>query len=522
MPKRNDFRKKYNLEYLVKERTTELIDANNLLELEISYRERMQTERVEQLTKYLTLEAELSKSNKLIADIIKDMPDGFYVLDNRWQFMFVNKKAEELLLKTREELLGQVFWNVRPQAKGTLLELNFEKARNNRVPITFDFRNSLQGDTWYQITVFPCQFGLSVYYKDITEKKLSREKLKESQEETVSILESMTDCFFAIDREWRFTYINRAGEKFFGKSRDELLDRKITELIFNEISLLNYREVMKKRMSVSFEVISKTLDGKWIEENVYPTENGGLTCYFREITNRKKADYEIARLERLNLVGLMSAGIAHEIRNPMFVVRGYLQLLCAKPAYVDQKSTFDLMIAELDRANAIITEFLALAQMKQTELKSQNLNNIINSLYPLLEADAFTQNKQITFIQGEIPNLKLNGNEISQLVLNLVRNGLESMSERGYLFIRSCVEGDKVVLSIEDEGSGISQENLNKLGTPFFTTKDTGTGLGLATSYKIAESHNAKIHIDSSSSGTTFCIFFPIPEKEKGQDGMIA
>jgi len=143
-------------------------------------------------------------------------------------------------------------------------------------------------------------------------------------------------------------------------------------------------------------------------------------------------------------------------------------------------------------------------------LKSQNLNDILNNLYPLLEADAFTQNKQISFIQGKIPNLNLNQKEVSQLVINLARNGLEAMGERGLLTITSYVEVDKVVLAIEDEGCGISTENLNRLGTPFFTTKDNGTGLGLVTCYNIAKSHNAKIRVNSSSSGTTFLILFPI------------
>ena len=111
-----------------------------------------------------------------------------------------------------------------------------------------------------------------------------------------------------------------------------------------------------------------------------------------------------------------------------------------------------------------------------------------------------------------MPNLELNGNQITQLILNLTRNGLESMQERGCLIVKSYVGDGKVVLAIEDEGCGIPPENLRKVGTPFFTTKDFGTGLGLATCYKIAESHNAKIDIDSSSRGTTFFISFPIPE----------
>ena len=221
----------------------------------------------------------------------------------------------------------------------------------------------------------------------------------------------------------------------------------------------------------------------------------------------------MAHLDRLNLVGQMAAGIGHEIRNPMTTVRGYLQLFGEKPECAARKPTFDLMISELDRANAIITEFLSLAQTKPTELKSQDLNVILNNLYPLIQADTFTQNKQICFILGEIPNLKLNGNEITQLVLNLTRNGLEAMWERGCLNVKSYVEDGQVVLAIADEGVGIPPENIRKLGTPFFTTKDSGTGLGLATCYKIAESHNAKIHVDSSSRGTTFFVFFPIPNE---------
>ena len=220
---------------------------------------------------------------------------------------------------------------------------------------------------------------------------------------------------------------------------------------------------------------------------------------------------KMARQDRLNLMGQMAAGIGHEIRNPMTTVRGYLQLLGMKPEYADRKPTFALMISELDRANAIITEFLSLAQTKRTEQKCRDLNDLLSNIYPLIEADALTQNKQISFIPGEIPNVELNGNEITQLVLNLARNGLEAMLERGCLIVKSYVDDGKVVLAIADEGCGIPPENLRKLGTPFFTTKDSGTGLGLATCYNIVESHNAKMAIDSSSKGTTFYISFPIP-----------
>ncbi|MDR3586183.1 MAG: PAS domain S-box protein [Desulfosporosinus sp.] len=477
---------------------------------DVTEMKRMEKEKVEQLTKQLKLEAELSQSNQLIADIITNMPDAFYVVDNQWRFTFVNKMAEELLLKTREELLGKDGWEMIPQVKGSLVEFNFRKAKKDCLPVTFEYCSILHKDIWYQVTAYPSQHGLSVYYRDITERKSEREKLIKSQAEVASILESMTDFFCAIDRNWQITYINRAGEIAFGKTRDELLGKKMADIYkVNDTALFHYKEVMTEKRSVTFEIISEALGNKWFEISAYPTETG-MTCYFRDISGRKMAQDQMARLDRLNLVGQLAAGIAHEIRNPMTTVRGYLQLLGEKPDYVAQKSTFALMISEIDRANSIITEFLSLAQLKQTKLESQNLNDILNQLYPLLEADTFIQNKQICFNLGEIPNLELNRKEIFQLVLNLSRNGLEAMEERGCLTINSYVMNGKVVLAIVDEGSGIPQENISKVGTPFFTTKDNGTGLGLATCFKIAETHNAKIHFDSSPQGTTFLILFPI------------
>ena len=485
-----------------------LVAYNDVTEMK-----QMQMERTEQLTKNLKLEEDLSRSNQLIADIINNMQDGFYVLDNQWNFTYVNKKVEELVGKTREELINQNFWEVYPKSREDLFEL-YQQVKTEGIPTTYERFGHIQKDVWYQITVYPSRFGLSVFYRDITERRLSREKLMKAQEEKASILESMTDCFFAIDRNWQFTYINHPAEIAFGKSRDELVGKKITEVVMiDDTALLHYREVMNGKKSANFEIISEALGDKWLEVSAYPIDTG-MTCYFRDITSRKTSEKEFARLERLNLVGQLAAGIGHEIRNPMTTVRGYLQLLGEKPVYATQKSTFELMISELDRANEIITEFLSLAQTKQTNLKSQNLNDIIRNIYPLLEADTFSQNKQICFIPGEIPDLELDAKEMTQVILNLVRNGLEAMGKRGCITVRSYLEDGKVVLAIEDEGCGILPENLSKVGTPFFTTKDNGTGLGVAICYKIAESHNCKIHFESNSSGTTFFILIPITDED--------
>jgi signal transduction histidine kinase len=117
----------------------------------------------------------------------------------------------------------------------------------------------------------------------------------------------------------------------------------------------------------------------------------------------------------------------------------------------------------------------------------------------------------IRSILSDTPEINLDEQQIRQLVLNLVRNGIEAMSNHGELMIKTSMQQDQVVLSIKDQGNGIPPDVLEKLGTPFFTTKDHGTGLGLAVCYRIAESHNARIAIKTDQKGTTFVVSFPVP-----------
>ena len=221
---------------------------------------------------------------------------------------------------------------------------------------------------------------------------------------------------------------------------------------------------------------------------------------------------EMARFERLNLVGQLAAGLAHEIRNPLTIVRGYLQFLGTMSELQPHNAKFDLMIQELDRSNVIITEFLSFVKDSSDEMISQNLNDILLHLYPLLEADAFSQNKYLLFQPITVPDIIVNAKAITQLVLNLCRNGFEAMNDQGTLIIQTYLEDDHVVLTVKDEGVGILLEDLKKLGTPFFTTKENGTGLGIVTCYRIAEIHKAKIKVESDSSGTKFFVYFPFSE----------
>ncbi|MGQ0419486.1 ATP-binding protein, partial [Bacillus sp. HC-Mk] len=141
---------------------------------------------------------------------------------------------------------------------------------------------------------------------------------------------------------------------------------------------------------------------------------------------------------------------------------------------------FYLMFEELNRANSIITEFLSMGNTRKLDLQMLDLNSIIRDIIPLIKIDTYNQNKYIQVDTNDIPELLLNRNEIRQLLMNLYRNGLEAMNTGKVLTISTYKEGQNcVVLAVRDQGKGIRPEVLEKLGTPFYTTKDNGTGLGL-------------------------------------------
>lgn len=251
----------------------------------------------------------------------------------------------------------------------------------------------------------------------------------------------------------------------------------------------------------------------WIEQKCAPIydEKGHLVALqgiIRDITLRKKLEQMSSLFDRMNMVGSMAATVAHEIRNPMTTVRGYLQVMGRKQEYLKDKDKFKLMVEEIDRANAIIREYLSLSREKLVILKQCSLNTIIEALFPLIQADATFSKVWVNLDLISIPELQLDENETRQLLLNLVRNGIEAMPKGGDLNIRTFFEDNKVVLSITDQGEGIPPHVLDKLGTPFVTTKDTGTGLGLPICYQIAHRHNAIIKINTSHKGTTFFVYF--------------
>ncbi|MGZ7150065.1 GAF domain-containing sensor histidine kinase [Bacillus sp. BC08] len=338
-----------------------------------------------------------------------------------------------------------------------------------------------------------------------------------ANEKVTSVIESITDGFFTLNNTWEFTYVNKHQYFPQRKTAKDVLGKNIWEIFPSSIDEVMYKElhrVMSERTTVYFEFFSAP-DEYWHEVIAYPYDDG-ICCIFKNITEKKQYEQELKRLSNIDLIGQMAAGISHEIRNPMTTVRGFLQLLKEEPTYEKHNKHFNLMIEELDRANSIITEFLSMGNTRKSDLQMLDLNSIIRDITPLIKIDTHNQNKYIQVDTSDIPELLLNRNEIRQLLINLYRNGLEAMDTEKVLTISTYKEDrDCVVLAVRDQGNGIRPEVLEKLGTPFYTTKVNGTGLGLGICYAIAARHNAKIEIQTGSEGTTFFVKFNYENNKK-------
>ncbi|AHF06801.1 response regulator [Desulfitobacterium metallireducens] len=313
-------------------------------------------------------------------------------------------------------------------------------------------------------------------------------------------------------KDGRLVDVNESWENITGYRLEEVenLNPEMFKFIEGNAIMLFPQEELLRNVRITYETKSGMIrDGLLSTEVLKLKGERCLLWVVTDITERLHLEKEMARLDRLDLIGEMAAGIAHEIRNPMTTVRGFLQMMKARPQHNENQEYFELMMSELDRANSIITEFLTLSKNQAVELKMDDINVLLKTLFPLIQADAFNHMNDVRMELEEIPNLMLDQREIRQMILNLARNGIDAMRPGGILSLRTFCVDNEVVLEVQDQGSGIESDVLEKLGNPFFTTKENGTGLGLAVCFRIAEKHKARISIKTSSQGTTFDVHFP-------------
>jgi PAS domain S-box-containing protein len=364
--------------------------------------------------------------------------------------------------------------------------------------------------------------------RDITERVQAELRLKLSEERFRSAFENAPIGMAMISPNGWMIRVNLALCDILGYSEQELLELSIDEITFPDdvhTHMSMFNKVLSDDIpnySMVTRFIHKLGEMVWVMISVSSLmrdKNGNpvyVISQIQDITERKQLEKVgqqkeelIHRADKLSTIGQMVASITHEIRNPLTTIRGFAQLLSQKGDPLFQQY-YQVMIEELDRANEIISNFLALSQNRIVMRKPSNLNDIICSIFPLLQADANMKGQYIELdLHDGMCSLLLNEKEIKQLLLNLARNGMEAMSRGGKLTISTRMLHNRLEMQISDTGCGIDKQALNKLFDPFYTTKEEGTGLGLPVCLSIIEKHKATVAVQSVvNKGTTFIVTF--------------
>lgn len=324
-----------------------------------------------------------------------------------------------------------------------------------------------------------------------------------------NILQSVPSGVISFDENLRITKVNQSAEKILemdgrsiiGKYHEEVLNKPITDM-------LNERKITERG-----EISYKTNSGKriWLGLTISPLKNKegntiGQILVFTDLTHLKSFEAQMELRDKLASLGEISAGIAHELRNPMAVIAGYTKLLYKK---VDEsmKATVGAISKEISVMDRIITDFLSFAKPLELTISNIDLKSLIEKCISSLKEER-TDIKFLLNFQ-EIPLIKGDEVLLRQAFTNLIQNSTEAMPQGGELNI-TADKGDYLNVSISDSGHGISENIIDKIFLPFFTTKEKGTGLGLAIVHKIIISHGGSISVASNEKGTTFRIRFPI------------
>ncbi|QAY68441.1 ATP-binding protein [Paenibacillus protaetiae] len=343
-----------------------------------------------------------------------------------------------------------------------------------------------------------------------------------------NILQHMDSGIALFDSDGILSFVNLQMARLLDVPRRTLIGCNFTEILSHKkldrskrrLILKLYKEI-HQRHNTYYEIQDR--EGRHLLVTVtYGDElEGDLLISVKDVSEYKKIEQTALQNDKLAILGRISAGIAHEIRNPLTSIRGFIQLLKPYLFQVGKEEYFRIILAEIDRANDIIYEFLNSSKPSAPMKQIIPINELIKEVALLTESEALMRNCQInleSYSSEKELKVSVDVKQMKQVILNIVKNALDAIEEvrgerRGLIDLITREDGRYVELTIRDNGKGMDRSTLNRLFDPFFTTKQSGTGLGLSVSYRIIRNHNGTVRVNSEiDAGTSFIIYLPLAE----------
>lgn len=369
---------------------------------------------------------------------------------------------------------------------------------------------------------FAKQAGLAVekakMYTVMEEKIQERTKeLKESKDFLDSMFDSITDVIYIRDPEYKIMKANKVALEIFGEG---LVDELCYEQIGGNTEPCKdcpVEHAMKTKNVVTREVYDERLK-EYLLFSTYPQvdENGVLKAVvgtIKLVTERKKLEQHLSRSEKLASIGRLSAGVAHEINNPLTNISIYSQLLLKKTRG-ENKRMMGIIKSQADIAARIVKNLLEFSRQHVVKFEQTDINHLISAVLIISEHQFSSKNiKVVKDLDSNSPKILADDSQLQQVFVNIMTNAIEAMPRGGNLTVSTRKANGFIEVKISDTGRGIPKEDLPKIFDPFFTTKEIGkgTGLGLSISYGIIKKHDGKISVESEvGKGTTFIIELPM------------
>jgi two-component system, sporulation sensor kinase E len=347
-----------------------------------------------------------------------------------------------------------------------------------------------------------------------------------------TVFNSIQEGIIVTDSKGRITYLNNAACQLFGLEAEDSLGKRLDERVRGlDWNALSRESAVSRDMeifypsnrfinfySVPLVIERQPSDDKIDNRNIdHSSERVGHAIILRDITESRRTEQQTIESERLNALTLLAAGVAHEIGNPLNSLNIHLQLIEREARKLDGakgaelQESVEVARAEINRLDSIISQFLRAIRPTRPQLRPENINSIVEEAVRFFALEIKDRDIVVEQeLRSDLPLLELDRDQMKQAFYNVIKNSFDAMKSRGILRIRTDMDESHVIVRFTDTGGGISAENLSRVFEPYFTTKTSGTGLGLLIVRRIVREHGGELSIESSEGkGLTLTIRLP-------------
>ncbi|OYD06305.1 ATP-binding protein [Paludifilum halophilum] len=456
---------------------------------------------------------------------VERMPQAVMIADDRGRVVTANELLLRMLQRSEEEVLGQSYSSfvaLPEQVDDYLLHTEKYEDPLQSVQGTLLLRHSppqpaaiqvISGKSrgsWYHLLLFtPAPKYLSLL-----------------QQYAETLITDINLGILVLDEWGNIVEINKAACRLFGVIRKRVLNRKLIDL-FERIRQDEKVPLLAERVhggdyfrnfSTSWVVGDRRYQ---VLVDFQPLQDGlggtvGTYLVIKDVTQLHSLEMQIRRTDRLAMIGQIAAGTAHEIRNPLTSIRGFLQVMkhsLKEKGEMKEQGYTEIMLREIDRINALVSEFLLLSKPRSVRMHPIRVEEVLGELLPIIENEAILHNTEVRYRKegDSFPRVVADAELLKQVFLNLCKNGIEAMGDGGLLTIRQTFLHEEGVLAVEiqDRGPGIPDDVLKRIFDPFFTTKENGTGLGLSVCQRIVHDIGGNIRVSTKDLGAAFSVLLP-------------